>query len=123
MASRQRPPGGAPAISLRLAGPPSVEGTGGGQIGGREPGATAVVFAACAEVSGISPGNSKGACDVAEPEPVSPPAPVVPAAPSATPASVDDPDAAPDCDADDGDDADGGDDAVTDPAAVSLLLV
>jgi hypothetical protein len=44
-----------------LAEPPSVAGTGGGQAGEGEPGTVAVVFAACVEVSGISPGKSKGA--------------------------------------------------------------
>jgi hypothetical protein len=56
----QHPPGDAPAISLRLAEPPSVEGTGGGQTGEGEPGAAAVVLAVCVDVSGISPGSSKG---------------------------------------------------------------
>ena len=56
----QHPPSDAPAISLRFAEPPSVEGIGGGQIGEKEPGAVALVLAACVEVSGISPGKSKG---------------------------------------------------------------
>ena len=56
----QHPPSDAPAISLRFAEPPSVEGTGGGQIGEREPGAVALMLAACVDVSGISPGNNTG---------------------------------------------------------------
>jgi hypothetical protein len=56
----QHPLSDAPAISLRPAEPPSVEGTGGGQMGEGEPGAVAVVLAACVDVSGVSPGNSKG---------------------------------------------------------------
>jgi hypothetical protein len=50
-----------PSISLRFTEPPSVEGTEGGHIGEKEPGAVAVALAACVDVSGISPGNSKGA--------------------------------------------------------------
>jgi hypothetical protein len=56
----QHPPSGPPAISLRFAEPPSVEGTGGGQIGEGGLGAVAVVLAAWVEVSESSPGNSKG---------------------------------------------------------------
>lgn len=56
----QHPLSDAPAISLRFAEPPSVEGTGGGQMGEGGPEAVPVVLAACVEVSGISPGNSKG---------------------------------------------------------------
>jgi hypothetical protein len=56
----QHPPSDAPAISVRFTEPPSVEGTGGGQIVEEEPGAAAVELAACVDVSGISPGNSKG---------------------------------------------------------------
>jgi hypothetical protein len=56
----QHPPSEAPAIPLRFAEPPSVEGTGGGQMGEAALGAVAVVLAACVDVSGISPGNSKG---------------------------------------------------------------
>ena len=57
---RQHPPNEAPAISLRFAEPPSDVGTGGGQMGERGAGAVVVVFAACVDVSGISPGNSDG---------------------------------------------------------------
>jgi hypothetical protein len=60
-----------------LAEPPSVEGTGGGQTDEAELEAAAVVLAACVDVSGISPGNSKGVCELPEAEPV---APVVPLA-------------------------------------------
>ena len=56
----QHPPSEAPAIPLRFTEPPSVEGTGGGQMGEGALGAVAVVLAACVDVSGISPGNSKG---------------------------------------------------------------
>jgi hypothetical protein len=56
----QHPPSDAPAISVRLAEPPSVAGTGGGQAGEGELGAAAVVLAACVDVSGISPGNNTG---------------------------------------------------------------
>jgi hypothetical protein len=56
----QHPLSDAPAISLRFAEPPSVEGTEGGQMGEGGLGAVAVVLAACVDVSGISPGNSKG---------------------------------------------------------------
>ena len=55
----QHPLSDAPAMS-RFAEPPSVEGTGGGQMGEGVLGAVAVVLAACVDVSGISPGNSKG---------------------------------------------------------------
>jgi hypothetical protein len=56
----QHPLSEAPAISLRFAEPPSVEGTGGGQMGEGALGAVAVVLAACVDVPFISPGNSKG---------------------------------------------------------------
>jgi hypothetical protein len=56
----QHPPSDAPAISVRLAEPPSVAGTESGQVGEEELGADAVVLAACVDVSGISPGNSTG---------------------------------------------------------------
>jgi hypothetical protein len=56
----QHPLSDTPAISLRLAEPPSVEGTGGGQMGDGALGAVAVAFAAWVDVSGISPGNNKG---------------------------------------------------------------
>jgi hypothetical protein len=49
-----------PAIALRFAEPPSVEGIGGGQMGDGALGADAVARAACVDVSGISPGNNKG---------------------------------------------------------------
>jgi len=110
-----------PAISLRFAEPPSVEGTGGGQMGEGGLGAVAVVLAACVDVSGISPGNSKGDCDIPEAELVAPVAPL------ADPVVVGDPDAVPDCDAGVGDDTDGREDAGTlrgsDPTAFPLLLV
>jgi hypothetical protein len=54
----QHPLSDPPAIPLRFAEPPSVEGTAGGQIG--EGVLVAVVLAACVDLSGISPGNSKG---------------------------------------------------------------
>jgi hypothetical protein len=47
-------------MSVRFTEPPSVEGTGGGQVGEGALGAFAVVLAACVDVSGISPGNSNG---------------------------------------------------------------
>jgi hypothetical protein len=47
-------------MSLRFAEPPSVVGTGGGQIGEAGPGAVAVAIGACVDVFGISPGNSNG---------------------------------------------------------------
>jgi hypothetical protein len=57
----QHPPSDAPpAISVTLAEPPSVEGTGGGQTDEAELAAAAVELAACVDVSGISPGNSRG---------------------------------------------------------------
>jgi hypothetical protein len=56
----QHPPSEAPAISVRLAEPPSVEGTGGGQVIEEEPGDDAVVLAAWVDVSGISPGSNTG---------------------------------------------------------------
>jgi hypothetical protein len=56
----QHPLSDAPAISLRFAEPPSVEGTGGGQMDEGGLAAVAVVLDACVDVSGISPGNSKG---------------------------------------------------------------
>jgi hypothetical protein len=95
----QHPPSDAPAISVRLAEPPSVEGIGGGQTDEAAPGAAAaVVLAPWVEVSGISPGNSTGDCDAADAELVAP------AAPLADPAVVADPADVPDCDADEGDD-------------------
>jgi hypothetical protein len=115
----QHPPSDAPAISLRLAEPPSVEGTGAAQIGEGALGAVAVVLAACVDVSGISPGNSKGDWDIPEAEPIARVAPL------ADPLAVDDPDAVPDCDAGEGDDIDGKEDVGTprgsDPT--TLLLV
>jgi hypothetical protein len=56
----QHPPSDTPAISVRLAEPPSVAGTGSGQAGEGELGAVAVVLADCVDVSGISPGNNRG---------------------------------------------------------------
>jgi len=56
----QHPSSDAPAMSVRFTEPPSVEGTGGGQVGEGALGAFAVVLAACVDVSGISPGNSNG---------------------------------------------------------------
>ena len=117
----QHPLSDAPAIPLRFAEPLSVEGTGGGQIGEGGLGAVAVVLAACVDVSGISPGKSKGDWDIPEAEPVAPVAAL------ADPVVVGDPGAVPSCDAGDADDTDGGEDASTpsasDPTAVSLLLV
>jgi hypothetical protein len=79
-----------PAISLRLAEPPSVVGTEGGHIGEKEPGDVAVELAAWLDVSGISPGNSKGAWEVVpEPEPAAPPEPVAAAVPFPDPVAVD----------------------------------
>ncbi len=49
--------------------PPSVEGTGGGQIAPEEwPAVAAVEAAAWEEVSGVSPGNCKGTCEVLDGE-------------------------------------------------------
>src|SRR5579872_5701718 len=61
----QHPPSDAPAISAMWADPPSVAGTGGGQmVPEARPDAPAVVVAACDdEVSGVSPGNCKGSCE------------------------------------------------------------
>jgi hypothetical protein len=113
-----------PAISLRLAEPPSVAGTGGGHIGPNEPGAVAVLVAACVELSGTSPGNSKGAWEVApEPAPAAPPEPVVPAEPFPDPVAGDDSADAPDGDAVDAEDPDGVDDVGIDPTALAPLLV
>jgi hypothetical protein len=82
-----------------LAEPPSVVGTEGGHIGEKEPGAVAVELAAWFEVPGISPGNSKGACEVVpEPAPAAPPEPVAPALLFPDPVAVDD-----SCDVPDGD--------------------
>jgi hypothetical protein len=111
-----------PAISLRLAEPPSVVGTDGGHIGENEPGAVAVELAAWFEVPGISPGNSKGACEVVpEPEPAAPPEPVAPALLFPDPVAVDD-----SCDVPDGDvacDPDGVDGVGAEPTALLPLLV
>src|ERR1700678_1737049 len=65
----QHPPSDAPAISVRLAEPPSVVGIGGGQTDAAAPGAAAVVLGPWVEVSGISPGNSTGDCDDADAAP------------------------------------------------------
>ena len=79
------------------------------------------MLAAWVDVSGISPGNNRGDCDVPEAELVAPVAPL------ADPVVVADPDAAPDCDASEGDDTDGREYAGTlrgsDPTALALLLV
>jgi hypothetical protein len=116
----QHPLSDAPAISLRFAEPPSVEGTGGGQMGEGELETVAVVLAACDDVSGISPGNSKGDCDTPEAELVAP------AAPLADPVVVGDRDAVPSCDAGEGDDTDGKEEVGTPrgsaPTALSLLF-
>lgn len=123
----QHPPSDAPAISLRFAEPPSVAGTGGGQTGEAAPGAAAAVLAAWVDVSGISPGNSKGVCEFPDAELVAPVAPL------ADPLVVADPADTPDCDAGEGDDIDDTDDAddkedvgtlrEPDAAVVPLLLV
>jgi hypothetical protein len=101
-----------------------VEGTGGGQTVVEEPGADAVVIAACVDVSGISPGNSKGAWDDADAEPVAP------VAPPADPLVFVDPVDVPSCDADEVDDTDDADDREdvgalrgSDPVVVPLLFV
>jgi hypothetical protein len=84
-------------------------------------GAVAVVPAACVEVSGISPGNSKGDWDIPEAELVAPVAPL------ADPVVVGDPDGVPNCDAGEDDETDGNEDVGTprgpDPPALSLLVV
>jgi len=78
-----------------------------------------VALAACVDVSGISPGNNKGDCEVPEAEPVAPPVP--PADPAGG-----DCDVAPDCDAVEGDETDGeegvGPPSASDPTAFSLLF-
>jgi hypothetical protein len=123
-----------PPISLRLAEPPSVVGTGGGHIGENEPGDVAVELAAWFDVSGISPGNSKGAWEVVpEPVPAPPPEPVAapePAAPAVAfpdPVAVDDSCDVPACDVAcdpaDADAPEGVEDVGTDPAVFSPLLV
>jgi hypothetical protein len=101
-----------------------VVGTEGGHIGEKEPGAVAVELAAWFEVSGISPGNSKGAWEVVpEPEPAVPPEAV---APFPDPVAVDDSCDVPDgdvaCDPDDVDDIDGVEDVGAGPAALLPLL-
>jgi hypothetical protein len=108
-----------------LAEPPSVVGTEGGHIGEKEPGAVAVELAAWFEVSGTSPGSSKGAWVVVpEPEPAAPPAPVAPALPFPDPVAVGDSCDAPDGDvACDPDDAEGVEDVGADPTALLPLLV
>jgi hypothetical protein len=117
-----------PAISLRLAEPPSVVGTGGGHIGEKEPGAVAVELAAWVDVSGISPGNSKGAWEVVpEPEPAAAPEPAAPALPFPDPVAVDDccdvPDGDVACEPDDVDAVDDVEDVGVEPTALLLLLV
>jgi hypothetical protein len=73
------------------------------------------------DVSGISPGKSKGAWDIPEAELVAPVAAL------ADPVVVGDPDAVPSCDAGEADDTDGtagaGAPRASDPTAVSLRLV
>jgi hypothetical protein len=123
-----------PPTSLRLAEPPSVVGTGGGHIGENEPGDVAVELAAWLDVSGISPGNSKGAWEVvpepdpaAPPEPAPPPEPVAPAVPFPDPVAVDDSCDVPACDVacdpGEADDSDGAEDVGIDPAVFPPLLV
>ena len=92
-----------------------MEGTGGGQTAEAEPGAAAVVLAAWVEVSGISPGNSKGVCEFPEAEPVAP------AVPPADPAVLVEPADVPNCEADEGTNTDA--ENVTDTALALLLLV
>jgi hypothetical protein len=92
-----------------------VEGTGSGQVGEETPGDAAVVLAACVDVSGISPGNNRGDCDVADVEPVAPVAPFVDPVFAADPVDV------PDVAADDKADVDtlrG-----SDPIVLALLFV
>jgi hypothetical protein len=111
-----------PAISLRLADPPSVVGTEGAHIGEKEPGAVAVELAAWVDVSGISPGNSKGAWEaVPPPEPPLPPPPDAPALPLPA-VDIEDSDDPPACDPLDPDDEDAEEDTGTDPAVVLLLV-
>lgn len=102
-----------PAIPVRFAEPPSVVGTGGGQVGDGALGEVAVLLAAWVDVSGISPGNNKGACEAPEEDPAENPEPelvlaelVAPVAPFADPVVVDG-DVAPNGDAVDGDETDG----------------
>lgn len=64
-----------PAIPVRFAEPPSVAGTGGGQVGDGALGEAAVLLAAWVDVSGISPGNNKGACEAPEGDPAENPEP------------------------------------------------
>src|ERR1700761_5419852 len=64
----QHPPGENPSISVKLAEPPSVDGTGGGQIVDGVPGAAAVALAACVEVPRPSPDNCRGAWELATEE-------------------------------------------------------
>ena len=99
---------------MRLAEPPSVEGTGGGQTAEAEPGAAAVVLAAWVDVSGISPGNSKGVCEFPEAEPVAPAPPPVDTAVFVEPAEV------PNCEADEGTSTD--EENVADTALPPLLV-
>ena len=91
-----------------------MEGTGGGQTAEAEPGAAAVVLAAWVEVSGISPGNSKGVCEFPEAEPVAP------AVPPADPAVLVEPADVPNCEADEGDSTD--EENVADTALPPLLV-
>lgn len=64
-----------PAIPVRFAEPPSVAGIGGGQVGDGALGEAAVLLAAWVDVSGISPGNNKGACEAPEEDPAENPEP------------------------------------------------
>ena len=91
-----------------------MEGTGGGQTAEAEPGAAAVVLAAWVDVSGISPGNSKGVCEFPEAEPVAPAVPPVDTAVFVEPAEV------PNCEADEGDNTD--EENVADTALLPLLV-
>ena len=70
---RQHPPGEKPSIVVMFAEPPSVEGIGGGQMVAEAAGAPAVVLAPCVEVSGASPGNSTGVCELSEEDAPIPP--------------------------------------------------
>jgi hypothetical protein len=69
-----------PAMLVKCAEPPSVVGTGGGQIAAEWPGVAAVDWAACDEWSGASPGNWSGTSEVFADEALMP-APPAPADP------------------------------------------
>ena len=99
-----------PAIPVKFAEPPSVAGIGGGQVGDGALGEVAVLLAAWVDVSGISPGNSKGACEAPEEDPAENPEPELVlaelVAPFADPVVVDG-DVAPNGDETDGKEGDG----------------